>query len=278
MMFPGLDSLNLKKPPEYEKIPSRTENAIDYWGGEAYNICERKEGHDVKKCSIKAPFFEIGPKSYLYGQDVIDLAIAADAASEKYDVDIIFTTPVVEIARVKAATKRIHVFAPHMDPIYPGRGLADILPESLVAAGAEGVMLNHVEKPVTFEVLGETIKRAEEVGLTTIVCADSMADASKIATLNPDIIVAEPSELIGTGVSVGPEYVKAATDAVKNVNENILVLTAAGIANGEDVYNTIIAGADATGSSSGVAKAADRAAMVDEMIAAVRKAWDERHK
>ena len=231
----------------------------------------------MSNCKIKAPFFEIGPKSYLYGQDVIDLAIAADAASEKYDVDIIFTTPVVEIARVKAATKRIHVFAPHMDPIEPGRGLADILPESLVAAGAEGVMLNHVEKPLTFDVLEKTIARANEVGLTTIVCAASMADATKIAGLHPDIIVAEPSELIGTGVSVGPEYVAAATDCVKKVDENILVLTAAGIANGEDVYNTIIAGADATGSSSGVAKAADRAAMVDEMIAAVRKAWDERH-
>ena len=227
--------------------------------------------------NIKAPFFEIGPKSYLYGQDVIDLAIAADKASEKYDVDIIFTTPIVEIARVKAATKRLHVFAPHMDPIVPGRGLADILPESLVAAGAEGVMLNHVEKPVTFDTLAATIKRAEEVGLTTIVCADSMADASKIATLHPDIIVAEPSELIGTGVSVGPEYVEAATKCVKDVDANILVLTAAGISNGQDVYNTIIAGADATGSSSGVAKAADRAAMVDEMIAAVRKAWDERN-
>ncbi len=227
--------------------------------------------------TIKAPFFEIGPKSYLYGQDVIDLAIAADKASEKYDVDIIFTTPIVEIARVKAATKHLHVFAPHMDPIVPGRGLADILPESLVAAGAEGVMLNHVEKPVTFDTLAATIKRAEEVGLTTIVCADSMADASKIATLHPDIIVAEPSELIGTGVSVGPEYVEAATKCVKDVDANILVLTAAGISNGQDVYNTIIAGADATGSSSGVAKAADRAAMVDEMIAAVRKAWDERN-
>ena len=231
----------------------------------------------IPNCKIKAPFFEIGPKSYLYGQDVIDLAIAADKASEKYGVDIIFTTPIVEIARVKAATKRIHVFAPHMDPIVPGRGLADILPESLVAAGAEGVMLNHVEKPLTFDVLEKTIARANEVGLTTIVCADSMADATKIAGLHPDIIVAEPSELIGTGVSVGPEYVAAATDCVKKVDENILVLTAAGIANGEDVYNTIIAGADATGSSSGVAKAADRAAMVDEMIAAVRKAWDERH-
>ncbi len=231
----------------------------------------------TKNCTIKPPFFEIGPKSYLYGQDVIDLAIAADKASEKYGVDIIFTTPIVEIARVKAATKHIHVFAPHMDPIVPGRGLADVLPESLVAAGAEGVMLNHVEKPLTLATLKATIKRAEEVGLTTIVCADSILEAGMIAKMNPDIIVAEPSELIGTGKTGGPEYVAAATRGVKDVNPDILVLTAAGISNGQDVYDTIIAGADATGSSSGVAKASDRAAMVDEMIAAVRRAWDERH-
>ena len=98
-----------------------------------------------------------------------------------------------------------------------------------------------------------------------------------IAMLHPDIIVAETSELIGTGRTSGPEYVAAAAKGVKDVDPDILVLTAAGIANGEDVYNTILAGADATGSSSGVAKAADRAAMVDEMIGAVRRAWDERH-
>lgn len=227
---------------------------------------------------VKLPFFEIGPKSYLYGDDILELAKAADAASAKYGVDIIFTTPVVDIRRVREATKNIHVFAPHMDAIVPGRGLADILPESLVAAGADGVMLNHCEKPLDFDTLAKTIERANEVGLTTIVCADSLAEASKIATLTPDIIVAEPSELIGTGVSVGKEYVEAATKSVKDVNPDILVLTAAGIAGGEDVYNTIIAGADATGSSSGVAKAKDRAAMVDEMISAVRRAWDERNK
>jgi triosephosphate isomerase len=138
-------------------------------------------------------------------------------------------------------------------------------------------MLNHVEKPLTLATLKATIKRAEEVGLTTIVCADSIVEAGMIAQLNPDIIVAEPSELIGTGLTSGPEYVAAAAKSVKDVNPDILVLTAAGIANGEDVYNTIIAGADATGSSSGVAKAADRAAMVDEMISAVRRAWDERN-
>ena len=147
---------------------------------------------------VKVPFFEIGPKSYLYGDDILELAKAADAASEKYGVDIIFTTPVVDIRRVREATKNIHVFAPHMDPIVPGRGLADVLPESLVAAGADGVMLNHCEKPLSFETLKETIRRANEVGLTTIVCADSMAEAGRIAGLAPDIIVAEPSELIGT--------------------------------------------------------------------------------
>ena len=226
--------------------------------------------------SIKPPFFEIGPKAYLYGQDVIELAKAADAASEKYGVDIIFTAPFVDIAGVKNATRRIHVFAPHMDPIKPGRGLADILPEALAAAGAEGVMLNHCEKPLSFSVLKQTIERAKEVGLTTIVCADSCAEAGAIARLHPDIIVAEPTELVGTGVSCGPEYVEAANRAVKDVDPNILVLTAAGISNGNDVYNVIRAGADATGSSSGVAKAKDRAGMVDEMISAVRRAWDER--
>jgi len=35
-----------------------------------------------KNCKIRAPFFEIGPKSYLYGDDILDLALAADAAGE----------------------------------------------------------------------------------------------------------------------------------------------------------------------------------------------------
>ena len=160
-------------------------------------------------CTIKAPFFEIGPKSYLFGDDVVELAKAADAAAERYDVDIIFTTPLIELRRVKDATHRIHVFAPHMDPLHPGRGLADVLPESLKAAGAEGVMLNHCEKPLTIAQLKATIQRADEVGLATIVCADSIAEASAIAHLCPNIIVAEPSELIGTGKASDKEMMWA---------------------------------------------------------------------
>ena len=43
------------------------------------------------------------------------------------------------------------------------------------------------------------------------------------------------------------------------------------------VYNTIKLGAQATGSTSGILKAADPYAMVEEMIYNLRKAWDELH-
>lgn len=223
---------------------------------------------------INAPFFEIGPKSYLVGDEVLELALMADAAAKKYDIDIIYTCPIVDIRRVAEATDRIFVFAPHMDPIPVGRGLADILPESLVAAGAKGVMINHVEKPVTLATLNQTIKRAKEVGLMTIVCTDTIEEAAAVAKLSPTIIVAEPTELIGTGQTSDMGYVKASIEAVKSVNPKILVLQGAGISNGKNVFDVISAGAEATGSSSGVVKAKDRAAMVDEMIGSVRKAWD----
>lgn len=227
---------------------------------------------------IRTPFFEIGPKSYIYGKQILELAKAADIAAKKYDVDIIFTAPYADIRMVVEETENLFVFAPHMDPLPVGRGLADILPESIKAAGAVGVMLNHCEKPVTLPVLRKTIQRADEVGLMTIVCADSIAEAKAIAIFEPNIIVAEPTELIGTGETSSLDYVHASIEAVKSINPEILVLNAAGIKSGRDVYNVVYAGAEATGSSSGIVKAPDSAAMVDEMIRAVREAWDARMK
>ena len=227
---------------------------------------------------LKPPFFEIGPKSYLFGPQVMKLAQAADVASAKYGIPIIFTAPFPDIRMVANATEHLLVFAPHMDSLPLGRGLADILPESIKAAGAVGVMLNHSEKPLTYSKLSHTIQRAKSLNLMTIVCADSITEAKAIALLSPTIIVAEPAALIGTGNASGPDYVQASIMAVKSINPDIHVLQGAGISNGRDVFAVIMAGADATGSSSGIIKAADSAAMVDEMIHAVREAWDLRNK
>lgn len=226
--------------------------------------------------TITPPFFEIGPKNYLYGDQVLELALAADEASRRYGIPVIFTTPFTEIRRVAEMTKNLLVFAPHMDPIPIGRGLADILPEAIKAAGAVGVMLNHAERPIHYDVLRRSIERASEIGLLTIACANSIAEAKSIALLAPDIIVAEPTELIGTGRTSDREYVQASIEAVKSVDKKIFVLQGAGISNGDDVYRVIRAGAEATGSSSGIVKAEDRKAMVEDMLRSARKAWDER--
>ena len=231
----------------------------------------------LKDKKIQPPFFEIGPKAYMYGDDMVSLAKTIDAAAKKYDVRVILTPQYTDIYRVARETENILVFAQHMDSLEIGRGLGSVLPEAVAAAGAVGVMLNHAEKPLAVAELRACIKRAEEAGLFSIVCADSIAEAAAIAHFAPDIIVCEPSELIGAGQRSDEEYVQASTRAVKTVNPEILVLQAAGINNGNDVYSVIRAGAEATGTTSGIMKALDKEAMVYEMLSAVRRAWDEAH-
>lgn len=227
---------------------------------------------------VEPPFFEIGPKAYMYGERILRLAKAADEASAKYDVRIILTPQPSDIYMLAKATRNVLIFAQHMDPIPVGRGNGSILPEALKDSGAVGVILNHAEKSMTLADLSQAIKRADEVGLVTMVCADSIKEAEAIAQLSPNIIVPEPTELIGTGVTSDKEYVIATTTAIRKINPEIQVLQAAGIKNGQDVYNMIKAGADATGTTSGIMKAEDPEAMLDEMIHAIRIAWDEIHK
>ncbi len=226
---------------------------------------------------IKPPFFEIGPKAYLYGEKMLALAKVIDKTAMKYDLDVIVTPQYTDIKLLADNTERILVFAQHMDYLPVGRGLGSVLPEAVKAAGAVGVMLNHAEKPLTMEEIKKTIMRADEVGLGTIVCADTIEDIKSIAKMSPNLIVAEPTELIGTGKTSDSNYVTETIRIVNEINSDIMVLQGAGISNGQDVYNTIKLGAQATGSTSGIIKAEDPYAMVEEMLYNLRKAWNELH-
>ena len=61
----------------------------------------------------------------------------------------------------------------------------------------------------------------------------------------------------------------------EEIDPNILVEQAAGITNGKQVYDFIMAGSEAAGAASGIMNAADPIAMIDEMIGAVRQAADD---
>ena len=232
----------------------------------------------LKDKKLRPPFFEIGPKAYLFGEEMLALAKCIDEVAAKYDVRVIVTPQYTDIYQVAQATKNILVFAQHMDSLAIGRGLGSVLPEAVKAAGAVGVMLNHAEKPLSFAELKACIKRAEDLKLYSIVCCDSLSEAVAVAHLNPDIIVCEPTELIGTGKTADKEYMESTTAAIARVNPDIQILQGAGISNGTDVYNVMKTGAEATGTTSGIMKATDKEAMVEEMLAALRRGWDEFHQ
>ncbi len=228
------------------------------------------------KPKIRTPYFEIGTKNYIYGDTVLEYAKAADRAAEKYDIDVLFITPAVEIRRVVENTKHLIVLAPYMDTLRPGRGMADILPEALKAAGAQGVVINHCEKPMSLPQMKKTIDRARELDFLVFACADTLEEAKAIAQLHPDIINPEPSAIIGGGNGVSPmDYVRDSIRVIKEIYPDILVEQAAGITNGEQVYDFIMAGSEAAGAASGIMNVADPIAMIDEMIAATRRAADD---
>ena len=231
-----------------------------------------------KNYKISPPFFEIGPKAYLYGENMLKLALHIDKVATEYDVDVILTPQPTDLYLLAQKTKRIHIYAQHMDFLPIGRGLGSILPEAVKATGAVGVMLNHAERKLSLDEIHKTIKRADEVGLATIVCADSCAEMREIAEMNPNIIVAEPTELIGTNETASSGYIQESVSIIKSVNPDILVLPAAGIRSGRDVANVISLGAEATGCTSGIIRAEDPFAMVEEMLSALRTAWDDRKK
>ncbi|WP_195701485.1 triose-phosphate isomerase [Companilactobacillus futsaii] len=220
---------------------------------------------------LKKPFFIVNPKSYLYGSESLKLAKISDKLAAKYNIDCIFTGQLIDLQKISEETNNLIITAQSMDSLVPGRGMGHVLPDGLAAAGVKAVVLNHAEKPLTLAELDKTIKRAKEVGLMTIVCADTVEQCKAVAELNPNCMICEPNSLIGTGNSSNEEYISETTKAVKGVNSNILIMQAAGVSTAADVEKVMTLGADGTGGTSGIIKAPSWEDKIDEMMSALVK-------
>jgi triosephosphate isomerase (TIM) len=232
------------------------------------------------RARLGAPIFEIGLKGYLWGEAAVRLACEADRAAAELGVTVVFDPQAVDIPAVAAATEHLLVFAPHMDGIEPGRGQGAMLPEALRAAGAVGAMLNHAERPMTLAEIDAAIRRGREVGLLTLVATDSPEQAAAVARLGPDIVLAEPPELIGGDRSVATAmrgFVETTLALVGAVDPDIVVMSAAGIRTPADVTRMVELGIGATGTTSGITRAEDPIAQTWAMLRAMREAWDRVH-
>lgn len=224
---------------------------------------------------LRTPYFETGIKCYIYGQDELDYANVCEAAAAKYDIDVLFISSYVNLKTIAETCPHLFVIAPGMDNMHPGRGMGKVLPESLNAAGAMGVVLNHCEKPLTLTDIKGCVDRCREVGMMSFVCADTTEEAMAVAQFHPDIMNPEPSELIGTGQAVDMTYVTRTVNAIKKIDSGIITEVAAGISDPDDVYAYIMAGSDGAGAASGILRSENPPALLDAMVAAVRRAKDD---
>ena len=233
-----------------------------------------------REINLKPPIFEMGLKGYLYGKKALEFAKAADIISKKYEISIIFDPQYVDIPKIVEKTDNLYIFAQHMDSVEIGRGIGSILPEALKEAGVIGTIINHAEHRTVLSEIYKTIKRADDVGLATLVCADSPQEAAAVAQLNPNIVLAEPPQLIGTGKPVGKllkDFISETIDLVKKINPEIIICSGAGIRDADDIKKIIRLGAEATGSTSAILKADDPARKLEEMIKALKEVWLETH-
>jgi triosephosphate isomerase len=135
------------------------------------------------------------------GQKALDFVRVAERVYGKTGVSIALAAQALDIQALVDASE-IPVFSQHIDPVYPGRNTGHILPEAVADSGCYGTLLNHSEHQLPLDIIESSIKRAKEVDLFTCVCADTVETAKRIALFNPDAIAIEPSELIGSGISV----------------------------------------------------------------------------
>lgn len=224
----------------------------------------------------KRPFLVVNPKSYLYGEASLELALASDKVAADTGLTIYFTCPYADIRMIREKTEHIIVCAQSLDSLVPGRGMGCVLPESLKEAGAGAVFLNHAENPKTVAELYACIKRAGELGMITIVCADSTVEAKAVACMGADIVLAEPTDLIGTGQVADDSYTTETVKALHSIDPDVLVMIASGVSTAEDCYNVVKLGADGTGATSGILNAPSPAERVREMAEAIVRADRER--
>jgi triosephosphate isomerase (TIM) len=226
---------------------------------------------------LTAPFFELGPKNLLRLPDIIDVTVAAQNAGQRCGVSVIVTVPTALIIAVRAAAPDVLIFAQSMDVDDPGPSVGRVLAESLVDAGAHGVMLNHTSNPLEFDRLRRGIQRAHANDLMTMVCAGTEDEVLRLLPLRPTTVLFEPPELIGhTGRSDRP-WIPHVDREVRAVAPDVLMMHAGGVAAPTDAYQIMHSGAAGTGSTSGVLRDGSPTSAAGRFISAVRHGFDD-HK
>lgn len=202
-----------------------------------------------------------------YDCDAVAIASAAADVAADTDARIAVAPQAVDLAAV--AETGVETFAQHVSPTGHGSHTGSTLADA-VAQHADGTLLNHSERRLRLADIDASVDAAHDAGLETVVCANNPEQIAAVTALGPDAVAVEPPELIGTGVSVAsadPEIVEGAVAAAGNVDPTVDVFCGAGISTGDDVLAARDLDARGVLLASGVAKADDPRAALENLVA-----------
>lgn len=205
-----------------------------------------------------------------YPCDPVAVAEAARDVAETTDARIAVAPQAADLARV--ADTGVETWAQHVSPNAHGSHTGSTLAEAVADNGAEGTLINHSERRLKLADVDAALDATDRAGLESIVCANNPNQVGAAAALGPDAVAVEPPELIGGDVSVAtadPEIVEGAVDAAAAVDEDVDVFCGAGVSAGEDVAAAADLGASGVLLASGVAKADDPRAALEDLVSGV---------
>ncbi|WP_254523695.1 triose-phosphate isomerase [Natrinema caseinilyticum] len=202
-----------------------------------------------------------------YPCDPVAVAEAVRDVDDTTDARLAVAPQAAHLERV--ADTGAETWAQHVDSVEYGSNTGHTLAEAAVDAGAVGTLINHSERRLKLAAIDGSVRAAERAGLETVVCANNPAQIGAAAALGPDAVAVEPPALIGTGTPVSqadPDVVEDAVEAAENVDSDVSVLCGAGISTGEDVVAAGDLGAEGVLLASGVAKADDPTAALENLV------------
>ena len=218
--------------------------------------------------SMDKPLIVVNFKTYesASGQSAEDLAASMEKFTDR-NFRMIAVVSAFDLHSIASNSTNLEVWSQHLDPVGKGSYTGWLEPESAIYRGAVGTIINHAEHKVSIKHVKELMEMLPS-DFPICACAADVSEAIGLAKLNPTFIAVEPPELIGGDISVttaDPSIVTDTVKAVKSVNSNVRVLCGAGVKNGSDVRKAIELGAEGVLLASGVTKAEDVNAVLDDL-------------
>ena len=210
-------------------------------------------------------------KTYQEAHGVAAEELAKIMQQIETDARMVAVVSAFDLSSVVSAAPNLEVWTQHLDPIGFGSNTGWLHPETAMARGASGTLINHAEHKVSIEHIAMLLDTIPE-NFTVCACAADIEEARALSALEPDFVAVEPPELIGGEISVttaDPEIVSGTAIAIREVSQSVGILCGAGVKNGADVAAAIELGTTGVLLASGVTKAEDPASVVADLVSSL---------